>query len=324
LVVLEALGATNSYMGCFVDQGVRDLPHWEFVPGGVSLTPAYCSNYCSGYIFYAMQDGSACMCGNSFGLYGFAPDTDCYMPCQNNAAVKCGGPWRNSLYRADFSTPGYLGCFKDSATRDLTGKLIKYNGELTAQACRSACSGYTYFAMQEANTCLCGNRLGLYGQAAESNCNMKCQGNGAEWCGGDMMNSAYLVGASSAQLTSLPSQYMGCYIDGGVRDLNAKLLAPPGGTPLTAEWCRDACQDFKYFGLQDGYACLCGNGYGNYGKAPETDCNMKCTLNGAEVCGAAWRNSLYRVAAPAQKPAPAPKPAPPKVIVIDDNNADHP
>ncbi len=92
---------------------------------------------------------------------------------------------------ADFSTPGYLGCFKDSDVRDLTGKLIKYNGELTAQTCRSACSGYTYFAMQEANTCLCGNRLGLYGQAAESNSDMKCQGNRAEWCGGDLMNSAY-------------------------------------------------------------------------------------------------------------------------------------
>ena len=65
---------------------------------------------------------------------------------------------------------------------------------------------------------------------------------------------------------------------------------------MTAATCNGQCQGFKYFGLQNGNACFCGNDYGNKGgKAPETECNMTCTGSSAEMCGSSEHNSIYAV-----------------------------
>jgi hypothetical protein len=66
---------------------------------------------------------------------------------------------------------------------------------------------------------------------------------------------------------------------------------------MTATICNGMCQGFKYFGLQAGGECYCGNDYGN-GKAPETECNSPCTGASGEICGGNLRNSIYAVTAP--------------------------
>ena len=41
-----------------------------------------------------------CFCGDSYGSYGPAgSDSECNMACSGDSTIKCGGGWRNSVYR---------------------------------------------------------------------------------------------------------------------------------------------------------------------------------------------------------------------------------
>ena len=86
----------------------------------------------------------------------------------------------------------YLGCFKDTGTRDLSGYTTNTPG-MTTQMCVNLCreKGFAYAATQFSQQCFCGNSYGKYGQA--TNCNMKCAGNNGETCGGSWANSVYSI-----------------------------------------------------------------------------------------------------------------------------------
>lgn len=67
-----------------------------------------------------------------------------------------------------------------------------------------------------------------------------------------------------------------------------------GGRDMTPQLCSGICSGFKFFGIQAGYQCYCGNDYGNQGgKAPARDCPNKCTGNTTLSCGGGSRNSIY-------------------------------
>ena len=40
-------------------------------------------------------------------------------------------------------------------------------------------------------------------------------------------------------------------------------------------------------------ACFCGQQYGKYGRAAESDCNVKCYGDERQICGGDYRNSVY-------------------------------
>ena len=70
----------------------------------------------------------------------------------------------------------------------------------------------------------------------------------------------------------------------------------PGGDSV--ERCNSLCAPlgYKYFGLQAGHACFCGNSFGSMGAAPqESDCSARCRANQTEICGGADFNSVYEV-----------------------------
>jgi hypothetical protein len=65
-------------------------------------------------------------------------------------------------------------------------------------------------------------------------------------------------------------EYIGCYNDkfsASERDLVGSLFLEENR--ITPEFCEKKCSiaHFKYFGLQYGAECWCGNDYGKYGKA---------------------------------------------------------
>ena len=58
---------------------------------------------------------------------------------------------------------------------------------------------------------------------------------------------------------------------------------------------------YRYFGLQYGTQCFCGNSFGRYGKSPnQGDCNKPCLANRNEICGGTWRNSVYDLQPPGE------------------------
>jgi hypothetical protein len=41
--------------------------------------------------------------------------------------------------------------------------------------------------------------------------------------------------------------------------------------------------------------CWAGNAYGKHGKRPDRECNMKCRHDNSRMCGAGWRNNVFRL-----------------------------
>ena len=97
---------------------------------------------------------------------------------------------------------------------------------------------------------------------------------------------------SSLNLGTFPSN---CYIDDGTRDLDHYHEIPSKNTaPDSILWCRQYCGSagFDYAGVQFTKQCFCGNQYGQFGKADDSDCNMICK-DGINICGGGWRNNVY-------------------------------
>jgi hypothetical protein len=89
---------------------------------------------------------------------------------------------------------------------------------------------------------------------------------------------------------SIAAQYIGCFKDDISRDL--KLQFTSGNA--TMQQCQQQCKSSPYFSLQYGVECFCGDSYGRLGRAPENECNMKCSADARQICGGVWRNSVYR------------------------------
>ncbi|HTP28875.1 MAG TPA: WSC domain-containing protein [Anaeromyxobacteraceae bacterium] len=195
------------------------------------------------------------------------------------------------------SSPAYVGCYTDSATRALSVQLASSGATVESCIAAAQAAQLAYAGVQYGGQCFGGNTLG-HSVAAASACNMPCSADAAETCGGFWYNSIYRAASSAA------ASYKGCYTDSASRALPTLLLS----SGATVESCIAAAQaaQLAYAGVQYGGQCFGGNTLG-YSVAAASTCNMPCSANAAETCGGSWRNSIY-AAAVAAAPTPAPTP----------------
>jgi len=142
--------------------------------------------------------------------------------------------------------------------------------------------------MQVGKQCFCGNNYGKYGKA--KNCKSECPGAKKEInkCGGGWANSVYSI----VEHVKQKYKYIGCYKDNKKRDFEKNALSSKfNEKSLCGAKCKIA--GFRYFGMQVGKQCFCGNYYGKYGMAK--NCNVKCAGNKNQKCGGGWANSVYQV-----------------------------
>jgi WSC domain len=95
------------------------------------------------------------------------------------------------------STPvsSYVGCYVDASTRALPDWLI--NSNTTVESCIAAATaaGYAYAGLEYGGQCFAGNSLG-YAESPASQCDMPCQADHNEICGGVWRNSIYSTGVN--------------------------------------------------------------------------------------------------------------------------------
>ena len=139
-----------------------------------------------------------CFCGASVG----GPQTsesNCSFPCTGNNTESCGGNDIISVYQdttfptvdnttiSDY-TP--MGCYSDLGPN---GRTLAWrqdqipDANLTIEACLHACKegGYAFAGVEYSKECYCGVVLGNgTAKVDESNCQMTCNGNTTELCGG--------------------------------------------------------------------------------------------------------------------------------------------
>ena len=57
--------------------------------------------------------------------------------------------------------------------------------------------------------------------------------------------------------------------------------------------CFDLKKEYKFFGLQGGDECYCGDDDENFLPAQSSECDIPCSGNISEFCGGSWRMNLY-------------------------------
>ncbi|KAL8708971.1 MAG: hypothetical protein Q9220_006179 [cf. Caloplaca sp. 1 TL-2023] len=110
------------------------------------------------------------------------------------------------------SVPGfaYLGCYSEvqngRALTDLANPIA--SNKVSVEACGTACSKYTYFGVEYSGECYCGNTINA-GSAlvagnspAATQCNMLCNANSTEYCGGPNRLNMYKKSAAAATSSS--------------------------------------------------------------------------------------------------------------------------
>ncbi|RYN19463.1 hypothetical protein AA0113_g11423 [Alternaria arborescens] len=86
--------------------------------------------------------------------------------------------------------------------------------------------------------------------------------------------------------------YQGCFTDSSARVLGDKTFM--NDSNMTVERCETLCAGSKYFGVQNGKECFCGNTFKNPTQhKPESECKSACTGNKDQKCGAGYRSNIY-------------------------------
>ncbi|KAK3383119.1 glyoxal oxidase-like protein [Lasiosphaeria ovina] len=345
LNVPTTLPGAWAYQGCYTDVPGRTIGAASYTSGTL-MTNQACISFCSnlGYQYAGTEYSQECYCGSSLAA-GAATTTGCNMACSGDATQPCGAGGKLTLFHSSAPVgpqpnPGvngfnYLGCY----TEGTTGRTLTYGvgsipaNTMTVALCTAAChtAGYILAGVEYGGECYCGNTIANGGHTDTSGCNMLCNGNNTEICGGgghlnvyNYLNTYQVSTSSSTPSTSSTSSgsvsaasgsssssssapvptgpvqpaSVGNYVWYGCRTEATGMRALSGATTasdtMTLETCRTFCSAYNYFGVEYARECYCGNTF-NAGSvaAPATDCSFLCMGNAFEYCGAGNRLSVY-------------------------------
>ncbi|XP_035684906.1 beta-1,3-glucan-binding protein-like [Branchiostoma floridae] len=274
LAILGHAAGQGVYLGCYVDhEDDRDFP---YVVTWSDLTPPKCIRHCAdmGFGYAGLQYAVECFCGNHYGTHGQAPESDCNHACAGGGDYTCGSGWRNSVWStgAAVLTEDQLDLVFEDNFDSLD--FSKWRPEVTAGGGGNE-EFQTYVNLPE-NLYTRNGTLFLKPTLA------------AERLGEKFLTEGVINLREDAL-------YLGCYHDGGSmdsRDLNGDNMTSPY---LTPKLCLDHCTEagYTYAGLQYGTECFCGDSFGKFGAAPESECAIPCGGDAGQMCGNGWKNSIY-------------------------------
>ncbi|KAH6611106.1 wsc domain containing [Trichoderma cornu-damae] len=301
-------------VSCWTEgDGVRALAGISYAND--SMTLESCKDYCSSYVYWGTEYGRECYCGDTLAESSeAAPIDQCNMVCGGDASEFCGAGNRLELYSTTVTQPPsptgtlthkptvgaytLVGCWTEGQGVRALGQKATLEAGMTNEACAEFCSGFRYFGTEYGDECYCGSFLDATSTTAPlADCNMPCGGNQFEYCGASNRLELYinpnLTGGSPEQPAAAGDFVLvGCQTEGnGTRALTGAATAT--GT-MSNEDCAAFCANFTYFGTEYGSECYCGNALDPSSlKAPASDCNMLCSGNELEYCGAGNRLSVY-------------------------------
>jgi len=174
---------------------------------------------------------------------------------------------------------------------------------MTVESCQAFCNtnNYGLAGLEFGKECFCGNALQTYSAIGYTGCNMACSGNASEICGGSSRLSVYNL-TTYVPPTTVKS--VGTYVSQGCykEASTGRLLSGPtytNKTGMTVESCVAFCAGQKtpqnYAGVEYAQECYCGTSLPSTAiAAAASNCNMLCTGNKKEFCGAGgFLNVLY-------------------------------
>ncbi|APA14815.1 hypothetical protein sscle_13g095850 [Sclerotinia sclerotiorum 1980 UF-70] len=246
-VISKKVGPINSttgqtiynYLGCFQESttGPRLLPNQGYTPNVTVNDNDMCQEACYGlaqYSFAGTEYTSQCWCGNTPPPLAAQDVTDalCNFACPGDPNDACGGTGYISVFYnpteyvagtdpalygpktvSSVGNYNYLGCYSEGTNgRALAGSSPQAPPTgFTIELCAAGCKGFTYFGMEYANECYCGNLIGVgsvnqtSGNPSVNGCSMLCKGNAKEYCGGPGRLDVYMLNTASSPPQSTTS-----------------------------------------------------------------------------------------------------------------------
>lgn len=218
----------------------------------------------------------------------------------------------------------YVGCGNDSVgppPRTLNA-VYTFSVNMSVEYCQAYCnaSGYRYSGVEYQYQCYCDNYIDpsvtFYGGVNMSvGCNILCNGDRNEFCGGagyinvfnntdpsfvptnDTTNSNYQL---TVPVAVFNTTYQGCALDNPTtRALNGSAF---NSVNMTVDLCTAFCAagNYRYAGLEYASQCFCGDALasGSYyldttTNFTQSSCNVRCGGNYSEICGASNALSVY-------------------------------
>jgi hypothetical protein len=323
------------------------------------MTVAKCTAACraANFILAGVEYGGECYCGNTIANGGAPATSGCNMVCNGNSGEYCGGGNRLNVYSFEgqyeptvTSTAGpaptggsagpsqpetvgnyeWYGCQTEATGMRALSAATYASDDMTLESCQAYCSAYTYFAVEYARECYCGNSFNTGSVAAPATeCSMTCMGAPNQFCGAGNRLSVYARDGTAPPTSTLtqaaPSTtspapvvtgvpagwtYQGCWVDGKQgRILPHQVVDPANNSPAV---CANACAALGYSisGTEYGVQCFCGNAIYNGGAkaTSEAQCNMACPGAPTQKCGAGDRLSIVSNGVPETYAPPAPQP----------------
>ncbi|KAK3990553.1 WSC domain-containing protein [Cladorrhinum sp. PSN332] len=195
----------------------------------------------------------------------------------------------------------YSGCHAEaSGTQILPYRSPAQSNDMTVEKCVAECkgNGYRYAGLVYYGVCYCGQTVN--GAATdETSCNLPCNGDNTETCGGNGAFSIYQDPTFQPVEDVTIEDYdpLGCWTDdSSVGRALSYRQDQVEGSSMTTESCLHACKDggFPFAGTEYGGECWCGVviGNGTY-SAPAFECDMPCNGNSDQTCGGRSRLNLY-------------------------------
>ncbi|KAK1994348.1 WSC domain-containing protein [Colletotrichum falcatum] len=234
--VVAASGDFNS-LGCYSDHSsARTLTTRMSLPGDVKVSD--CTTACAahGFLYAGLEFGKECFCGSSIQNGGAPiPAKSCNMACTADKSQYCGGAAAINIYMSSKPVTGspstipngwiYQNCYTDSPShRTLSYKVPSFD-KFSAAQCISRCDslGYQYAGLEYGSECFCGNSIEGGSTPASSGCDMSCDGNRFDTCGGAGRISIYQTDCKGTP---------DCHFNYGLIDLTF---------PATKKECSDRC-----------------------------------------------------------------------------------
>ncbi|KAI0154753.1 putative glyoxal oxidase [Xylariaceae sp. FL1272] len=200
------LNGTWTYSGCYTDVAGRTIN--SAATTSVNMTIEYCLAFCQdgGFKYSGTEYHNECYCGNKLatGAVEKNSTTDCTTPCAGNSTEACGGASRLTMFYNPYATgpqPNtgianwtHIGCYSEGTTgRALTYGANVAGSQMSAKTCTAACqaAGYILAGTEYGGECYCGNEISNDGAPADDGCDMKCNGNSTEICGGSNRLNVY-------------------------------------------------------------------------------------------------------------------------------------
>ncbi|KAM7198104.1 putative fungistatic metabolite [Naviculisporaceae sp. PSN 640] len=255
-------------VGCQTEAtGMRALSANSYAADTMTLES--CATFCNGYTYFGTEYGRECYCGNTLNAGSVsATQSDCNMVCAGNPLEYCGSGNRLELYKLTAA----LTSSSSSSSTSSTSRSSTSSTTPTTPGTTSSSTSTTRSSTTTSTT-----RSSTSSSSSSSTTS----------------STATATNVLSHKPTISPFTLKGCYTEGiGARALSAKEYA--SGTSMTLQSCATFCSGYRYFGTEYASECFCGNTiHSTSYNVSLSECNMPCSGNQYQYCGAGNRLELY-------------------------------